>query len=157
MKGRKREEKRGKREEGERRKGTEEPTLPIKKLPTILPLQRHTLRQLTHQLHNLRYVVVVFRVPRAGSGVEEVVAACYEFEYLWVGGLAALAGWTVWDGMGWEMDGEGGRGKGDKGGTGAGVNTGYPRRKRQSNTRIESHKNATLKSYNALLKIPPAT
>lgn len=66
-----------------RRRRHNERTFPIKEPRRIFARERHRLRELADELDDLRYVVFVFTVPRAGLGVEEVVAAGEELEELW--------------------------------------------------------------------------
>ena len=57
-------------------------TSPVEEVRAILAREREALRELAHELDDLRDVVVVLAVPRAGRGVEEVVAPGDEFEDL---------------------------------------------------------------------------
>lgn len=48
----------------------------------VLSRERDALGELAHELHDLRNMVVVLGVPRAGRWVEEVVAASEKLEQL---------------------------------------------------------------------------
>jgi len=57
-------------------------TFPIEEFVRILPGKRYRLRNLAQKLNDLRNVIVVLAISRSRGGVEEVVAACDEFEEL---------------------------------------------------------------------------
>ena len=57
-------------------------TSPVKEVGAVLAREREALGELAHELDDLRDVVVVLAVPRAGRGVKEVVAARDELEDL---------------------------------------------------------------------------
>lgn len=57
-------------------------TSTIEELRRILARKRDVLRDLAHQLHDLCDVIVVLAVPRTRRGIEEVVTAGNQLEYL---------------------------------------------------------------------------
>ena len=57
-------------------------TFPVEEFVRVLARKCDGLRNFTKQLDNLRDVVVVFAIPRARCGIEEVIATCDEFEEL---------------------------------------------------------------------------
>ena len=57
-------------------------TFPIEKLRTVLATKHQRLWHLSHQLHDLSYMVVVFTVSRTRRGVKQVVASRQKLEYL---------------------------------------------------------------------------
>ena len=57
-------------------------TFPVEEIGAILARECDTLGKLAHQLHNLRYVIVVLAISRAGCGVKQVIAASEQLEDL---------------------------------------------------------------------------
>lgn len=66
-------------------------TFPVKEFTAVFPRKRDAARDLAHQLHDLRDVVIVLAVPRPRGRIEEVVPARDELEYLRQG-----KGWLAW-------------------------------------------------------------
>ena len=62
-------------------------TFPVEEIRTVLPRKRYALRELAHQLHDLRYVIIVLAVARARRRVEQIIAASKQLKDL--GGINA--------------------------------------------------------------------
>ena len=57
-------------------------TSSVEKVRAVLARERETLRELPHELDDLRDVVVVFAIPRSQCGIEQEVAASDQLEDL---------------------------------------------------------------------------